>query len=269
MASFFEEPEPGDMIEIFHIGYKDWAIYVGDGYVIHLAPPNQFPRIGSSNMFMFLSGKAVVTKEPLWRAAWGCLRRVNNRLDHKFRPRPVNQIISSAKEMVGDTKTYEVIFDNSERFATNLRYGWPRCKMSGQDPIPGDMIEIRRPVYKHWVIYVGDGLVVHVTTTGSGSSGNHPCIMVEVKCERLQDVVGNDGYSVNNYLDNKYRPRPTNKIVNLAKKKIGETWRYNLLISNCEHFATEMRYGRPKSKQSKNAMAFMGLSMAVPLALVI
>lgn len=84
---------------------------------------------------------------------------------------------------------------------------------------------------------------------GSGSSGKHPCIMVEVKCERLQDVVGNDSYSVNNYLDNKYRPRPTNKIVNLAKKKIGETWQYNLLISNCEHFATEMRYGCPKSKQ--------------------
>lgn len=28
------------------------------------------------------------------------------------------------------------------------------------------MIEIHRPVYKHWVIYVGDGHVVHVTTTG-------------------------------------------------------------------------------------------------------
>nr|XP_019569512.1 PREDICTED: retinoic acid receptor responder protein 3-like isoform X1 [Rhinolophus sinicus] len=270
MASFFEEPEPGDMIEIFHIGYKDWAIYMGDGYVIHLAPSNRFPRIGSSKMFMFLSGEAVVTKEPLKTAAWGCLRRVNNCLDHEFRPQSVNQIISSAEKMVGDTKTYKVIFDNSERFATTLRYGWPRCKMSGSDPIPGDMIEIHRPVYKHWVIYVGDGHVVHVSYAGSGYFGGNTFIMVKVKCERLQDVAGNDGYSVNNYLDNKYRPRPTDKIVNLARKEIDKTWKYNVFTSNCEHFATKMRYGRSQSKQSKKAMTFVGVTtMALPLALVI
>lgn len=258
------------MIEIFHIGYKDWAIYVGDGYVIHLAPSNRFPRIGSSNLFMFLSGEAVVTKEPLQTAAWGCLRRVNNQLDHKFRPQPVNQIISSAKEMVGDTKTYKVIFDNSERFATTLRYGWPRCKMSDSDPIPGDMIEINRPVYKHWVIYVGDGNVVHVNYAGSGYFGSNTFIMVKVKCERLQDVTGNDSYSVNNYLDNKYRPRPTDKIVNLAKKEIDETWKYDPLTSNCEHFATKMRYGRSQSKQSKDLiMTAVGVTMALPLVLVI
>lgn len=28
------------------------------------------------------------------------------------------------------------------------------------------MIEIHRPVYKHWVIYVGDGNVVHVSYAG-------------------------------------------------------------------------------------------------------
>ncbi|KAM5222413.1 phospholipase A and acyltransferase 4-like [Hipposideros larvatus] len=88
------------MIEIFHIGYMDWAIYVGDGDVIHLAPPSEFPRFGSSNMFIFLSGTAVVTKESLRNAAWGCLYRVNNCFNHKFRPRPVNEIINSAKKMV-------------------------------------------------------------------------------------------------------------------------------------------------------------------------
>ncbi|XP_019500736.1 PREDICTED: uncharacterized protein LOC109384154 [Hipposideros armiger] len=136
---FFEEPEPGDMIEIFHIGYKDWAIYVGDGDVIHLALPSEFPRFGSSNMFIFLSGTAVVTKESLRNAAWGCLYRVNNFFDHKFRPRPVNEIINSAKKMVGVKKKYEVILDNSKRFVTDLRYGWPHCKMVRSlegDPCP-------------------------------------------------------------------------------------------------------------------------------------
>ncbi|XP_078197364.1 uncharacterized protein LOC128929124 [Callithrix jacchus] len=35
-----QEPQPGDLIEIFHIGYEHWALYVGDGYLIHLAPPS-------------------------------------------------------------------------------------------------------------------------------------------------------------------------------------------------------------------------------------
>lgn len=84
---------------------------------------------------------------------------------------------------------------------------------------------------------------------GSGYFGGNTFIMVKVKCERLQDVAGNDGYSVNNYLDNKYRPRPTDKIVNLARKEIDKTWKYNVFTSNCEHFATKMRYGRSQSKQ--------------------
>ncbi|KAM5225548.1 phospholipase A and acyltransferase 3-like isoform 3-T3 [Hipposideros larvatus] len=239
VSQFFEEPEPGDMIEIFHIGYKDWAIYVGDGDVIHLAPPSEFPRFGSSNMFIFLSGTAVVTKESLRNAAWGCLYRVNNFFDHKFRPRPVNEIINSAK------------------------------KMSDQYPIPGDMIEIDRYVYKHWAIYVGDGCVVHVTTTGSGSFSNNNHTVAKVKCEPLKDVVRNNDYTVNNYLDNKYRPRPIDEIVNSAKQKIGENWHYNVLMSNCEHFATTVRYGRPHSEQGTNAMRTMTFSVAVPIVLLI
>lgn len=41
LLQFREEPKPGDLIEISRIGYSHWAIYVGDGYVIHLAPPGK------------------------------------------------------------------------------------------------------------------------------------------------------------------------------------------------------------------------------------
>lgn len=41
----------------------------------------------------------------------------------------MDKIISSAKEMIGYEKTYEVIFDNSEKFATNLRYDWCCCEL--------------------------------------------------------------------------------------------------------------------------------------------
>lgn len=36
-----EEPRPGDMIEISHQFYCTWALYVGEGDVIHLAPPGK------------------------------------------------------------------------------------------------------------------------------------------------------------------------------------------------------------------------------------
>ena len=32
------EPQPGDLIEIFRGFYSHWAVYVGGGYVVHLAP---------------------------------------------------------------------------------------------------------------------------------------------------------------------------------------------------------------------------------------
>uniref|UniRef100_G3UAQ1 Phospholipase A and acyltransferase 3 n=1 Tax=Loxodonta africana TaxID=9785 RepID=G3UAQ1_LOXAF len=123
------EPQPGDLIEIFRPLYRHWAIYVGDGYVVHLAPPSEFLRFGSSKMFTFLSRKAVVAKDPLEDVTWGCFYRVNNRLDHQYRPRPIDEIISSAKKMIGDKKTYKVLCENSEDFVTDLRYGWPRCKL--------------------------------------------------------------------------------------------------------------------------------------------
>lgn len=34
-------PRPGDLIEIFRIGYEHWAIYMEDDCVVHLAPPSK------------------------------------------------------------------------------------------------------------------------------------------------------------------------------------------------------------------------------------
>lgn len=78
---------------------------------------------------MFLSGRAEVTKEPLQKAAAGCPYKVNNHLDHECRPRPVHEIITSAKEMIGNQKTYSVLRENSERFVADLRYGLLRREL--------------------------------------------------------------------------------------------------------------------------------------------
>ncbi|XP_058290891.1 phospholipase A and acyltransferase 1-like [Hylobates moloch] len=34
-------PCPGDLIEVFRPGYQHWALYLGDGYVINIAPANR------------------------------------------------------------------------------------------------------------------------------------------------------------------------------------------------------------------------------------
>ncbi|KAM7085001.1 uncharacterized protein WM277_026508 isoform 2-T3 [Molossus nigricans] len=256
------EPMPGDMIEIPHTVYKDWAIYVGDGCVIHLTPPSEW------HLSMFLSGNATVTKQSLEKVALGCSYQVNNHLDHKYRPRPVHEIIRSAEEVTGVQKTYTVLRDNSEKFVTDLRYGWFHRELSREVPIPGDLIAISRGRFKHWAIYVGDGCVVHVTAPDgyhvSGSANS--CEQTTVKCEPLNEVAGNDRYCVSNFLDHKYRPRPVPDIVRLAKMTVGETWKYNLVSSNCEHFVTKLRNGLPCSAQSKlGVRAILAASVSVPV----
>lgn len=32
------DPQPGDLIEIFRPAYQHWALYLGDGYIINVAP---------------------------------------------------------------------------------------------------------------------------------------------------------------------------------------------------------------------------------------
>ncbi|XP_037696706.1 phospholipase A and acyltransferase 4 [Choloepus didactylus] len=128
MASTHREPQPGDLIEIFRIGYEHWAIYVGDGYVIHLAPPSEYPGAGSSSIFSILSNTAVVKQERLEDVVGGCRYQVNNLLDHKYVPRSAEVIIHAAKSRIGEEMPYSILRRNCEHFVTDLRYGVPECR---------------------------------------------------------------------------------------------------------------------------------------------
>lgn len=33
-------------------------------------------------------------------------------------------------------------------------------------PQPGDLIEIFRPAYQHWALYLGDGYIINLTPVG-------------------------------------------------------------------------------------------------------
>ncbi|XP_058471737.1 phospholipase A and acyltransferase 4-like isoform X2 [Solea solea] len=103
---------------------------------------------------------------------------------------------------------------------------------------PGDLIEINHGTFNHWAVYIGNDEVVHLVWNSSG----------EVRRDKLSDVRNGDNYRVNYFLDKKYKPRNPDVIVKEAKSRIGPS-KYDVFTYNCEHFATEMRYGKPESRQ--------------------
>ncbi|XP_014935356.3 phospholipase A and acyltransferase 5-like isoform X1 [Acinonyx jubatus] len=75
-----------------------------------------------------LSSKAVVRREVLRDVVGRCRYRANNHLDHKYKPRPVNVIICSAKKKIGEEMEYRLLGKNCEHFVTDLRYGVPHSR---------------------------------------------------------------------------------------------------------------------------------------------
>nr|XP_023694606.1 HRAS-like suppressor 3 [Paramormyrops kingsleyae] len=144
-------------------------------------------------------------------------------------------------------------------------------RMDHIEPKPGDLIEIYRGTFYHWAIYVGDGYVIHLTTP-DGISSSHPSLagssstmsflneMGIVKKEILFYVVGTDTFCVKNHLDNMHKPRSVSTILSDAESRVGQVLPYSLIHRNCEHFVTELRYGKPESRQVLQAAGVMGVA---------
>lgn len=139
-------------------------------------------------------------------------------------------------------------------------------------PEPGDLIEIFRGTYQHWAIYVGDGFVIHLAPpsehaqAGAYSMMSVLCDKATVKKEELYEVVGNDEYCINNLLDDKYEPHSICAILRDAEGFLGRELPYCVFRGNCEHFVTELRYGKPHSRQVRKAVEIgvgVGLVAAV------
>ncbi|XP_036933081.1 phospholipase A and acyltransferase 4-like isoform X3 [Acanthopagrus latus] len=122
-----ETPEPGDLIEIFRGGYQHWAVYVGDGYVVHVtSPPGADVRRAASNTLTSVpTKKAMVRREKLREVVGDNKWRINNILDKKYKPRSPDIIVKEALRQVDNLMEYSVISENCEHFATKLRYGKP------------------------------------------------------------------------------------------------------------------------------------------------
>ncbi|XP_026185689.1 phospholipase A and acyltransferase 3-like [Mastacembelus armatus] len=117
------KPECGDLIEIFRGSYQHWALYIGDGFVVHLAPPCEYAGAGVNSMMSVLTEKAVVKKEELWDVVGTNQWKINNSLDEKYEPRPAHVIVKEAHLLVGQELQYCVFRGNCEHFVNELRYG--------------------------------------------------------------------------------------------------------------------------------------------------
>ncbi|XP_031747032.1 phospholipase A and acyltransferase 4-like [Xenopus tropicalis] len=71
--------------------------------------------------------------------------------------------------------------------------------------------------------------------------------------QSVESVANGSKYRVNNSYDKYYAPRRKEDIVAMAKQQVGKKMTYNLMVSNCEHFSTFMRYGVASSKQARES----------------
>ncbi|CAL8264255.1 unnamed protein product [Lota lota] len=117
------KPEPGDLIEIFRGSYQHWAVYIGDGFVVHLAPPSEVPGAGANSMMSVFCEGALVKQDELWDVVGTDKWQINNLLDDQYEPRPAHTVVREARALVGAELSYCVFQRNCEHFATELRYG--------------------------------------------------------------------------------------------------------------------------------------------------
>lgn len=70
-----------------------------------------------------------------------------------------------------------------------------------------------------------------------------------VRMQLLKDVAGNDRYRINNKYDETYPPLPMEEVIHRSEFVIGQEVEYDILVNNCEHFVTLLRYGEGVSEQ--------------------
>ncbi|XP_029900637.1 phospholipase A and acyltransferase 4-like [Myripristis murdjan] len=142
-----------------------------------------------------------------------------------------------------------------------------------KEPKPGDLIEIFRGPYEHWAVYIGGNEVVHMIPPSEDSGFLSSLVsvlesdMAEVKREKVWDVVGPHSFRVNNLLDDECHPRQPGVIVRDACRTVGQVLPYNVATHNCEHFVTELRYGKPESRQVRSAAEAVLVGTAAAAAL--
>ncbi|NXP00990.1 HRSL1 enzyme, partial [Certhia brachydactyla] len=123
MSDDKQYPKPGDLIEIKQGCYEHWALYIGEGNVIHVTPVDDNHLSQSAGNETIFASKAQVKKQPLNDVAGDDYWCVNNKYDCYRIPFPMEEIVRRAEPWVDIEVPYNVLGKNCEHFGTMLRYG--------------------------------------------------------------------------------------------------------------------------------------------------
>lgn len=123
--------------------------------------------------------------------------------------------------------------------------------------VAGDLLVFPRGWYKHYAVNVGNGEIVHVTSTeGLTSSSSSAEIawkissaiskIASIKKQKFSDIPPRARIF---YKENDGEPLPAEEIVKRALEFYEQGhFEYNLLTRNCEHFARYCCYDKWESK---------------------
>ncbi|KAL4228365.1 Kelch-like protein 6 [Mactra antiquata] len=127
-CTVLNELRPGDNIEIDRGMYSHWAVYKGEGKVIHMTGADDDGingNVNSASVFTICGKrfkKAFVKVDDFWDVVGDSKAYKNNGKDRKFSPCSVDEILDRALSMVGEVG-YNVLWQNCEHFASYCRYG--------------------------------------------------------------------------------------------------------------------------------------------------
>lgn len=118
----------GDAIEFRGRFYSHWAIYIGNGKIIHVSDVRISCCSGTSNFSSVSSErgksfkKAEIKVSKFDDETKGCRAFKNNSVDERFPPNPVEEIIWTAMLLQGPID-YNLRTNNCEHFVTLCRNG--------------------------------------------------------------------------------------------------------------------------------------------------
>ncbi len=122
----------------------------------------------------------------------------------------------------------------------------------------GDHIKVRRGLYTHHGVDLGDGRVAHYSGLANGLQAGPVEIVTRRRFARGRTI---------HVVPHRVRLDP-DRIVERALGRLGED-RYHLLIRNCEHFVLWAVTGRAESRQVRAAVAAAGTLALVVGGLVL
>ena len=111
----------------------------------------------------------------------------------------------------------------------------------------GDILYVNRGYYKHYGVYIGEGKIIHFAPLNGAEINSKNAVIHETN---LDDFLKGGEPEIDKKSKSKYNRL---EIVKRACSQVGSNG-YNLVFSNCEHFARWCKTGIHESNQVDEAM---------------